>query len=68
MENKKNSLVEWIKENGLTVDYFACKLKVDKSYIYKLDKGEIFPSNRLMAKIKKATLGYMEHPEDIAGE
>lgn len=68
MENKKQNLVEWIVETGLTVEYFACKLKIDKSYVYKLAKGHFIPSDSLMKKITRATLGKFTNYKELIGE
>ncbi len=65
MENKKTKLVEWIKNNGLTVEYFACLLRVDRSYIYKIAKGNNLPSKKIMEKIKKITHGAISEFEDL---
>ena len=65
MENKKTKLVEWIKNNGLSVEYFACLLRLDRSYIYKIAKGSNLPSKKIMEKIKKITHGAISEFEDL---
>lgn len=67
MEHKKITLVEWIKNNGLNVDYFAMRLKIDKSYIYRISKGQFRPSEALMKKIKKATNGFYVSVDELIG-
>lgn len=68
MEKIKINLVEWIKSNGLTVEYFACLLRVDKSYIYKISRGEHVPSAKTMKKINKITAGKMLDTETFFNE
>ena len=68
MEHKKITLVEWIKNNGLNVDYFAMRLKIDKSYVYRISKGQFRPSVELMKKIKKATNGFYVNVEELCGD
>lgn len=67
MENKKSKLVEWIKNNGLNVEHFACLLRVDRSYVYKLAKGNNLPSQKIMDKIKKITKGDISEFSDLVG-
>ena len=67
MEYKKISLVEWIKNNGLNVDYFSLRLKIDKSYIYRISKGQFRPSPELMRKIKKLTNGFYVNADELIG-
>lgn len=68
MENKRSKLLEWIKKAGITVEYFAFKIKVDKSYIYKWAKGTHVPSERVLKRIKRATLGAITKVEDLLSD
>ncbi len=65
MENAKVNLMEWIKKRGMNVECFAIMAKIDKSYVYKFIRGEKIPSDRLMKKIKKITMGEIQCPEDL---
>ncbi len=65
METVKVNLMEWIKKRGMNVECFALLTKIDKSYVYKFIRGDKIPSDRLMKKIKKITMGEISKPEDL---
>lgn len=65
MDSDTLNLISWIKETGLTVEYLACKLNVDRSYIYKLMNGTRNPSKKLMKKITKSTLGKITEQKEL---
>lgn len=68
VENQSLKLLEWIRKAGITVEYFAFKIKVDKSYIYKWAKGTHVPSVRVMKRIKRATLGAISKFVDLLSD
>ena len=68
MNNTRINLMDWIKNKGISVECFAMMAKIDKSYVYKIIRGEQVPSDKLMKKIKKITMGDITKPEDLVSE
>jgi len=68
VEKVNSKLLEWIRTAGIPVEYFAFKIKVDKSYIYKWAKGTHAPSDKILKRIKKATLGAISKVEDLLSD
>ena len=68
VEKPSSKLLKWIRNSGLTVEYFAFKIKIDKSYIYKWAKGLFIPSEKILKRIKRATLGAISKVEDLLGD
>ncbi len=65
MNNTRINLMDWIKNKGINVECFAMMAKIDKSYVYQFMRGEKVPSDKLMKKIKKITMGEISKPEDL---
>lgn len=59
------NMMEWLSQSGLSVKLFCLALEIDKSYLYKIMKGDCVPSKQLMTKIKKLTKGKIDIPEKL---
>ena len=65
MEKNELKLMDWIKNHFGSVEFFAKRLKIDKSYVYKISKGHAVPSKKIINKIKKITNGEFSEANDL---